>query len=79
MSDPAVCLCFDCKKKIAVLCGVMFLWLLLLAFPYHAHIPFAHPALNSLEAAGVDVQPYLDNATLRQALFDDWERRRAQS
>ena len=30
----------------------------------HAHIPYAHPALNALYGANIDVEPYLKNGTL---------------
>ena len=39
----------------------------------HAHIPFAHPALNALEQANIDVEPYLKNATLLAELIRSYD------
>ena len=45
----------------------------------HAHIPFAHPALNALDAAGIDVEPYLKNSTLLSELINDYDRSRSRN
>ena len=39
----------------------------------HTHIPYSNPVLNSLDLAGLDVEPYLKNATLLAILMKDYD------